>query len=78
MTKAKVTVVKPARKRRALRLTCERMVSLTPEIDAGVQRACTYLGSTGSQYMREATLMRLINDRIVLPPSPPVPVETTA
>jgi hypothetical protein len=54
------------------------MVSLTPEIDAGVQRACTYLGSTGSQYMREATLMRLINDRIVLPPSPPVPVETTA
>lgn len=66
---------KPRRKGngRPVRLPNEFNVSVTPQIDAGVDAACAYLGMAKSQYAREAIMVRLINEGFIARPTPAAP-----
>ena len=55
---------------RPIRLPCEVNVSVPLAVDEAVARACSFLGQGKSQYMRDATMFRLTNERWLAPPAP--------
>jgi hypothetical protein len=56
---------------RPIRLPCAVQVSVPLPVDEAITRACEYLGQAKSQYIRDACIGRLINERFLAPPSNP-------
>jgi hypothetical protein len=77
--KKKTAKAAPPKRRRGntrpVRLPCPASVSLSPEIEAGIDLAAKYLGHSKSQILRTAATEWLIRNGVMVAPVLPAPIQ---